>query len=52
MDSYNMSNILRIIDDDKHKIKKLCAFDIDDPWYTGNFELVYKQINEAIDKLL
>lgn len=52
MDSYNMRNILRIVDDPENKIKKLCPYDIEDPWYTDNFELVYKQINEGIDKLL
>ena len=52
MDSNNMRNILRIVDDPKHKIKMLCDCDIEDPWYTDNFELVYEQINEGIDKLL
>ena len=52
MDSYNMSNILRILSDPQNKIKKLCSYDIEDPWYTDNFELVYSQINEGIDKLL
>lgn len=52
MDSYNMANILRIIDDKDNKIKKLCTYDIDDPWYTGNFEEVYQQLNEGIEKLL
>lgn len=52
MDSYNMRNILRIIDDPKHKIKKLLDEDIEDPWYTGNFDRVFEQLNEGIDKLL
>lgn len=52
MDSYNMSNISRVFDDPKHKIKKLCSYDIEDPWYTDNFELVYKQIDEGINALL
>lgn len=52
MDSNNMNNILRIIDDPKHKIKKLCKNDIEDPWYTDNFELVYSQIEEGINNLL
>ena len=52
MDSYNMANILRILDDKENKIKKLCPYDIEDPWYTDNFDLVFKQINEGIDKLL
>lgn len=52
MDSYNMSNILRLLDDDKHKIKKLCPFDIEDPWYTDNFDLVFAQISEGIDFII
>lgn len=52
MDSYNLSNILRILNDKDNKIKKLSKYDIDDPWYTGDFEGVYKQLNEAIEKLL
>lgn len=52
MDSNNMRNILRIINDKENKIKKLCSFDIEDPWYTGDFETVYSQINEGIDNIL
>lgn len=52
MDSNNMSNILRILDDPKNKIKKLCNKDIEDPWYTGNFEKVYQEINDGIDAIL
>ncbi len=52
MDSNNMHNINRIVDDVDRKIKKLCVYDIEDPWYTGNYELVYREINEGIDKLL
>ena len=52
MDSYNMRNILRIVNDSSNKIRKLCDYDIEDPWYTDNFELVYQQINEGIDRIL
>lgn len=52
MDDSNLYLINRIIDDISNKIKKLDIKDIDDPWYTGDFEGVYKQIDEAIDKLL
>lgn len=52
MDSNNMRNISYILDDPDHKIKKLCDYDIEDPWWTDNFELVYKQINEGIERLL
>ena len=51
MDSCNMSNILRILDDPKHKIHKLCDRDIDDPWYTDRFEEVYEQLCEGIQRL-
>ncbi|MDO4940917.1 MAG: low molecular weight protein-tyrosine-phosphatase [Erysipelotrichaceae bacterium] len=52
MDSSNIYLINKIIDDHNHKIKKLCSYDIDDPWYTGDFEGVYKQICEGIDNYL
>lgn len=52
MDSNNMYNIMRILDDPQNKIKKLCSIDIEDPWYTDNFELVYKQIDEGINNIL
>lgn len=52
MDSNNMRNILRILEDKDNKIKKLCSCDIEDPWYTGDFETVYTQINEGIDNIL
>lgn len=52
MDDSNLYLINRIIDDISNKIKKLDIRDIDDPWYTGDFEGVYKQIDEAIDRLL
>ena len=51
MDSYNMRNILRIVSDPDHKIRMLCPYDIEDPWYTDNFELVFKQISEGIKSL-
>ena len=51
MDSYNMRNILRIVSDPEHKIRMLCPYDIEDPWYTDNFELVFKQISEGIKSL-
>lgn len=52
MDSYNMSNILRILEDPQKKIEKLCPYDIEDPWYTDNFEKVYEEIQEGIDRIL
>ena len=52
MDSNNLYNISRIVVDRDNKIKKLCAFDIEDPWYTDNFELVYEQINKGIEDII
>lgn len=52
MDDNNLRNIKYCIEDRDNKIKKLCCIDVEDPWYTGDFETVYKQLNEAIDKLL
>lgn len=52
MDSMNMNNILRILNDKDNKIKKLCSFDIEDPWYTDNFDLVFDEINDGIDAIL
>lgn len=57
MDSLNMRNIRYITDDKDNKIKKLLYFagsseDIDDPWYTGDFELTYRQIDKGCRALL
>ena len=52
MDYNNMRNIRYCVNDTNNKIKMLCSEEVEDPWYTGNFEKVYCQINEAIDKLI
>lgn len=58
MDSLNMRNIKYIIPNDKDsKIYKLLDFtprggDIDDPWYTGDFDTTYNEINEGCKYLL
>lgn len=52
MDSNNMRNILRLLDDPQNKIKKLCDKDIEDPWYTDRYELVFNEISEGINNLL
>lgn len=50
MEEYNMPRLLGIIgSDDKGKVRRLLDFtdtpgDIEDPWYSGNFEKVYTQI--------
>lgn len=58
MDDNNMHNIMRnVIEDDEHKIFMITKFAdmpgfIEDPWYTGRYEKVYNQLNEAIQKIL
>lgn len=42
MDSYNIDNLKKI--SPSNKIIKLRDFDIEDPWYTNNFEKVYEEI--------
>lgn len=57
MDDYNLYNIRRvIIDDYAHKVYKLNNFvgsdkDVDDPWYTRNFEKCYQEIYKGCLKL-
>lgn len=58
MEEYNMPRLMRIIgSDDQHKVSRLLDFtsapgDIEDPWYTGNFEKVYGQIYSGCTALL
>ena len=53
MDQWNISNILRIVRrDPQGKIFKLLDFsqrprDIADPWYTGDFQTTYEDIEEG-----
>lgn len=51
MDKSNLYIINRLIDDKDNKIQMLCDKDVEDPWYTGDFDSVYYQISEAIDKM-
>ncbi len=58
MEEYNMPRLLRIIgSDDRDKVSRLLDFtdipgDIEDPWYSGNFEKVYEQIKYGCEALL
>lgn len=60
MDSWNMRNINRIIGngDPEGKVYKLLDFtkrkgeDIADPWYTGNFDETYTDVDEGCRGLL
>lgn len=51
MDESNQRLINRMVDDKESKIKLLNGY-IEDPWYTGNFDKVYNQIEEGINKIL
>ena len=58
MEKLNMSYMLRILGSDPEgKVKLLMDFtgtpeDIDDPWYTGDFDGVYKQIVRGCEALI
>ena len=58
MDSANVRNLGRIFGaDPENKIKKLLDFtsrggDVADPWYTGNFEETWRDVNEGCAALL
>ncbi|MBD5393749.1 MAG: low molecular weight phosphotyrosine protein phosphatase [Lachnospiraceae bacterium] len=58
MDEWNIRNMLRIAGKDpEHKIKKLLEFtdssrDIADPWYTGDFDITFDDIEEGCEALL
>lgn len=58
MEQYNMPRLLRIIgEDDENKVCRLLDFtknpkDIEDPWYSGNFEKVYNEITEGCKALI
>lgn len=56
MEDFNVKSIKRIVMDDR-KVYKLLDFtdkskDIDDPWYTRDFETTYKEIYEGCSALL
>ena len=60
MDSWNMRNINRIIGngDSDGKVNRLLDFtdrvgeDIADPWYTGDFDVTYRDVREGCEGLL
>ena len=58
MDSWNIRNMLRIFGSDpEHKVYKLLEFadrpdDVADPWYTGNFDVTYRDVLEGCEGLL
>ena len=58
MDYWNRRNMLKAFGDDpEHKVHLLrdftaCPGEIDDPWYTRDFETAYQQIEEGCEGLL
>lgn len=58
MESYNITNLLRIIGNDKDKkIYRLLDFspikkDVDDPWYHHNFDKTFNEIYDGCKHLL
>lgn len=58
MDRANVRNTLRIVGDDpENKIHKLLEFtdsdaDVADPWYTGNFDITYRDVVAGCKGLL
>ena len=49
-DEYNLANLKRMFNEDK--IIKLNDKDVDDPWYTGDFQKTYKEIYEGCINLI
>ena len=53
MDAYNVKNMIRYFGDDPDKkISMLLDRPVADPWYTGDFDATYKDINEGLDILI
>lgn len=57
MDDNNMRNIERIMGEKSKKVRKLLSFansiaDIADPWYTGNFDKTYEDIEKGLNAFL
>lgn len=58
MDQWNLKNMRRILGEDtENKVKLLLDFsdsprDITDPWYTGNFDVTYRDVREGCEALL
>ena len=49
MDSNNYSYLKRLFPgEDFSKVSLLAKREIEDPWYTGNFEKVYQEIEASV----
>ena len=61
MEDYNIRNLRRVLGDDllQHdaaltspKIRRFLSRDVADPWYTGDFEITYRDLLEGCTALL
>ncbi|MDD7769711.1 low molecular weight protein-tyrosine-phosphatase [Suipraeoptans intestinalis] len=57
MDRFNLRNMERIADGKKEKLRTLLSFagseeDIADPWYTGDFDRTYEDIQKGLQAFL
>lgn len=52
MEKVNMKNSRYIFDDSLGKVRMLLPKDIADPWYSGNFDETYSDLDVGIDKLI
>lgn len=53
MEERNITNSLRIFESDpNNKVIKLLDKDIADPWYTGNFDITYSELDKGLNKLI
>ena len=58
MDSMNIRNMHRILGGDpENKIRKLMEYtdrggDVSDPWYSGRFDVAYRDIYDGCEALL
>lgn len=58
MEGYQVSRLKRLFDGDKeNKVSLLLSYigqnkDIDDPWYSGNFDAAYSEIKQGVEALI
>ena len=58
MDNFNIRNMLRILKSDpENKVRMLLDFtdrpgEVADPWYSGDFEATWRDVNEGCDGIL
>lgn len=52
MEDIYVKRINMVFNDKEGKVITLLPYDIDDPWYTYDFETTYNDINKGVDELL